>query len=152
MSTDDKTEEQAEREPLPGESEYALARAMPHNAIPTYGEDAAYLELLGKSAELGFSRALSKLGDYAIRRKAWVEAYYWKWMARRNGMAGCNTPLREIRMAWAASGYPTEDYNVSEQFTEEHASVGRALLDLTAGRNRLEARAFLREHFPDLVK
>jgi len=140
-----------EREPLPGESEYALARQMPHNVIPDFATDEEYLTLLGQSAAQEFPRALSKLADYAMRRGTLVEAYYWLYRARRVGVRGLDAPLRQIRRQWAAYQYPTEDYNRHDLFTDDVAAAALALLDLSVGRNRLEAQAFLMENCPELL-
>lgn len=145
-------EEAAEREPMPGESEYALARQMSRHTIPDFETDGEYLTLLGKSAALGFPRALAKLGDYALRRGAKVEAYFWLWKARLHGMSGLDSMLHKIRKRWVEGGYPAERYNRHDLFEEEDAAAALALLDLSAGRNRLDARAFLEEHFPDLIE
>lgn len=139
------------RGPLPGEAEYAEARQMPHHSIPTYMEDGEYLALLGKSAAAGYPRALARLGEYALRRGMLVEAHYWFWRARKRGVRGLDAPMREIRRTWQRYGYPSERSNQHELFADADVEAAHALLELTLGRNRAAAQAFLQEHAPDLL-
>jgi len=135
-----------------GEREYALARMIDHNAIPTWSRDREYLTLLGKSAEHGSPWAMAKLGEYAMRRQMFVEAYFWMWKARRAGMQQLDTTLKTIRMSWIRFGRRDESRNVHPLFTAEDGSVARALLDLFSGYNTTEARGFLQEHHPECLK
>lgn len=136
-----------------GEAEYAQARQIPHREVPDYSQtdDNRYLELLGRSAACGYAPALAKLGEYASRRGAWVEAYYWTWLARRAGKRDLDQVLRRIRLSWATEGYSSERGNVHRLFSSEDGSVGRALLDIDSGRDVSLARKYLQENRPDLL-
>jgi len=133
----------------PGEELYVRARSMPHQLIPNYGTDGLYLDMLGDSAALGYAPAMQKLGEYAMRRAAWVEAYYWMWRARQCGAQNLAGVMRDIRKAWIRAGCPDELQNVYELFSEETGSIGRALIGIDTGRNAETARKFLKEHLPD---
>jgi len=111
-----------------GEALFARARALPHQPIPDYGFDREYLELLGRSAAASHAPAQVKLGEYAMRRGAWVEAYYWMTQAKQNGMKKMTPVLREIRMNWARDGFRDEIENVHPLFSAELGAVGRKLL------------------------
>lgn len=93
-----------EEEELAGEALYKKARAMTHRMIPDFDTDGTYLELLGMSAAAGHAPAMAKLGDYAMRRAAWVESYYWMSLAKRSGMQGLESVMSKIRREWALAG------------------------------------------------
>jgi len=134
-----------------GEALYAKARSLPHRRIPDFKTDAYYLELLVGAARKGFSPAMAKLGDYAMRRMAWAEAYYWMTQARRNGMHNLSTVMREIRKRWALCGCPNELMSEAGVYSADAASVGSALLYLDAGRNISMVREFLQTHHPEYL-
>jgi len=135
-----------------GEALFIQAREMPHQEIPDFEFDGEYLDLLGKSAATGYAPALAKLGEYAMRRSAWVEAYYWMSMAKRQGMQGLANVLREIRENWSLDGYPDEADNVYRYFTVEAGSLGRALLHVDSGHDAAGAREFLEANYPEWLK
>ena len=125
---------------------WAEARAMPHNYVPDPQRDGEYLWRLYGAAKLGHAGAMAKIGDYAFRRQALVEAFYWKWKAQANGWDGKESPtLREIRKAWMLARYPTEYENVGDWFSEEQGVFARAVLRLQCGVNQAAARKRLQE-------
>jgi len=124
---------------------------MAHQEIPDFEMDGEYLELLGKAAAAGYARAYAKLGDYAMRRCAWVEAYYWMWRTKRSGMTNLEPVLREIRQNWAQDGFPDQEDNVNDLFTEESGSIGRALLSIASGHDAAAAKEFLRANHPEFL-
>jgi len=136
---------------MSGEALYVQARSLPHQQIPDFETDSDYLTLLGRSAEKGYPRALTKLGEYAMRRSAWVEAYYWMWLAQKKGMGNLSGTLREIRRCWAMDGFPAQSSNVSSLFSKKAGSIGRALLGVDSGREASTARAFLRKEAPEYL-
>jgi len=134
-----------------GEELYAKARTLPHRRIPDFGTDAYYMELLGKAVAKGYPPAMSKLGEYAIRRGVWVEAYYWMTQARRHGMHNLKPVLRDIRKGWALDGCSDELGNVSRLFSAEAGSLGRALLHLDSGKTVAAAKEFLLKNYPEYL-
>jgi len=134
-----------------GEELYEKAIRLPHRTFPELSIDWEYLDLLGKSADKGCLKALMKLGEYAMHRETWVEAYYWMWQARKRGMKNASLVLREIRICWAGDGFPDEESNVNRLFSERSGSIGRALLDLESGRNMALARNFLKAEAPEFL-
>jgi len=134
-----------------GEELFAQARALPHQEIPDFDFDGPYLDILGKSAAKGYASALAKLGEYAMRRAAWVEAYYWMKQAQRNGMHGLSPTLREIRKNWSLDGFPDQTSNVNRLFTVEAGSIGRALLCVDSGHEAYKAREFLKANHPEFL-
>ena len=109
------------------------ARKIRHNYIPDRAHDGEYLNLLHGAAMSGHSKAQAKLSDYAFRRGALVEAYYWMKLAQLNGFAEAESSLKVYRDQWRRSAYPLEYGNVYEHFTERQGSLGRALLRLDCG-------------------
>jgi len=131
------------------------ARVMVHNVIPDFDEDAQYLNLVYSAAEQGHVRALAKLGDYAFRRGAFVEAYFWTKIAKRRlelagdadaqGLKEIGTMLQNIRREWTAAGQPPEYENVYDNFPTERGEIGRAFLSIDSGIQANQARGFIRE-------
>lgn len=109
------------------------ARKIAHNYIPDTVHDGQYLNLLHGAAMSGHSKAQAKLSDYAFRRGALVEAYYWMKLAQLNGFTEAEPKLKDCRAQWRRSAYPLEYENVYEHFTERQGSLGRAFLRLDCG-------------------
>lgn len=121
------------------------ARALTHNFIPDPSTDADYLAKLHGAAKLGHLVAMAKLGDYAFRRNALVEAYYWTALANLKGATGLDEPLRQIETCWMSYGFPTEYENVYTYFSEEQGSFARALLRIRCAVDAPHARARMKE-------
>ena len=106
------------------------ARAMPHNFIPDDEMDRDYLAKVYDAAKLGHLEAMVKLGDYAYRHGAVVEAFYWTFLAEMKGAEGLDDALCEMRTQWLAEGCPEEYENTYVEFTEEQGVFARAVLRL----------------------
>ena len=109
------------------------ARKIRHNFIPDLNQDGQYLNLLHGAAMSGHPKAQAKLGDYALRRGALVEAYYWMKLSQLNGSADAEPNLIACRERWMRSACPLEYKNVYQLFTERQSSLGRAFLRLDCG-------------------
>jgi len=137
----------------PPEALWERARVMVHGVIPDPVEDAEYLNLVFSAAEGGYVPALAKLGDYAFRRGAFVEAYFWTKIAKRRleledgadpqGLKEIDDMLRNIRRAWTVARQPLEFENVYEGFPEERGELGRAFLRLDVGIEVKRTRDFI---------
>jgi len=134
-----------------GAAIYARARLMPHREIPDFGTDGMYLDLLGDAAAKGHLPALTKLGEYAMRRGTWVEAYFWMWQARRNGMGNLSNVMREIRRNWIWAGTPDEAENVHPLFSREAGLIARALIGRDSRHGAVAARDYLQSHHPEFL-
>lgn len=130
----------------PSEALYLEARKISHRKIPDPERDAVYLEMLGKAALAGYGRALEKFGTYAIRRREWLEAYYWLWQAQRRGVRNLEPLLRKARQHWVKQGFPRHGIYASAVFTKERTEIGRALLCQASGHDAAAAREFLKAH------
>ena len=82
------------------------ARGMTHNFTPDWEKDREYLAKVYTAARLGHLEAMVKLGDYAYRRGAVVEAFYWTILAELKGATGLGVALREMRVRWLSEGCP----------------------------------------------
>lgn len=133
-------------EPSPtAEQLWFEARLLPHGFIPDLEHDAAYLEKLCAAAKLGHVLSMMKLSDYAVRRGAIVEAYYWMSLADLRGATGLEMTLRNMRFDWRARGYPEQRGNVYAGFSEQQGDFARALLRIRDAVNPDESRARMRE-------
>lgn len=121
------------------------ARGMAHRFLPDWEKDQDYLAKVYTAARLGHLEAMVKLGDYAYRRGAVVEAYYWTLLAELKGATGLGVALREMRLRWLSEGCPEEYENAYGDFTEEQGVFARAVLRLQCGVDPQYARARLKE-------
>ena len=121
------------------------ARGMSHNFTPDWEKDREYLAKVYGAAKLGHLEAMVKLGDYAYRRGAAVEAFYWTFLAELKGAMGLDEALCEMRTQWLAEGCPAEFENAYAEFTEEQGDFARAVLCLQCEIDPQYARARLEE-------
>lgn len=112
---------------------WKTARTLKHNFIPNPKADNRYLSLVHGAAMSGHAEAQAKLGEYAFRRGALVETYYWLTLSQLNGNPEAETRMRDCRAQWIRSGCSPEYGNVYEFFTERQSSLGRAVLRLDCG-------------------
>ena len=119
------------------------ARGMVHSRVPDFTSDWRYMSLLHKAAKLGHAAALSKIGDYAYRRGAFVEAFYWKWKAETNGWKCGNPSLDEIRMMCVAKKALSMPGGLSAGYGPEEDGFARAVLAILSGQDKENARAHL---------
>ena len=124
---------------------WTSARAMEHSVVPNGEDDAEYLGLIYRAAQLGHVEATVKLGEYACRRDELVEGYYWTDLAVRRGARGLSGVLREIRARWMTVGCPPERENVHLGFSVMQGSFTRALLRIRCGIGYAQARLRMRE-------
>jgi len=134
---------------------WARAESIPHDYVPNPDADAEHLALVFSAAREGHIQALSRLGEYAFLRSAFVEAYFWTKAARcRCELLNAESPgeinaledfLREIRNAWLTNGRPEEEDNVYGEFTSLRGSLARALLNYDTGTDRAGSATFIRQ-------
>ena len=122
-----------------------MAREMPHNFVPDPDADYEYLRYVHDAARAGNGKAMVKLAEYARRRCADVESYYWLTLAKVRGMDGLDGELDYCRNQWKLNGCNPEYENEYIFFTERQGVLGRAALrldsgiDVTMARTRLKA-------------
>ena len=120
------------------------ARDLPHNFVPDPDADYEYLRLVHDAARAGSRRALVKLADYARRRCADVESYYWLTLAKIHGAEGLDEAIAYCRNQWKVNGFNPEYENEYIFFTERQGVLGRAALRLDSGVDVTMARARLK--------
>ena len=120
------------------------AREMPHNFVPDPDADYEYLRLMHDAARAGSRRAMVKLADYARRRCADVESYYWLTLAKIHGAEGLDEAIEYCRKQWKVNGFNPEYENEYVFFTERQGVLGRAALRLDSGVDAAMARARLK--------
>ena len=124
---------------------WGKAREMPHNFVPDPDADYEYLRLMHDAARAGSRKAMVKLADYARRRCADVESYYWLTLAKIHGAEGLDEALAYCLNQWKVNGFNPEYENEYVFFTERQGVLGRAALrldsgvDVTMARTRLKA-------------
>ena len=143
-------EEVTDNEPRPvvmeeAERLWLEAREMPHEFIPDPETDHDYLAKVYGAAKLGHLEAMVKLGDYAFRRGALVEAYYWTALAELKGAEGLDEAMGMMMEEWMEEECPTEYDNAYDEFTEEQGSFARALLRIRCAVDSQIAWARMRE-------
>ena len=121
------------------------ARGMTHRFKPDWEKDQEYLAKVYAAARLGHFEAMVKLGEYAYRRGAVVEAYYWTALSELKGAKGLDTALREIKTRWLSNGCPAEHSNAYDGFSEEQGSFARALLRIRCAVDAPLARKRMKE-------
>ena len=117
---------------------------MTHRFKPDWEKDQEYLSKIYAAARLGHLEAMTKLGEYAGRRGAVVEAFYWTLLAELKGAKGLKVQLRELRSRWQALGGPEQYRNAYKDFTEEQGVFARAVLRLQCGIDAAGARRRLK--------
>lgn len=128
-----------------GEDDWAAARAIPHQAIPDWESDGAYLELVYSAARGGCVDALAKLGEYAERRQLLVEAYYWYSLADERRKNAYGRTLQRLADTWQTLGFPREPVGFYAELGEQRGSYARSLMrvrlgiDIAAAKRRAEA-------------
>lgn len=121
------------------------AREIPHSFKPDWEKDRDYMEKIYEAARLGHVKAMMKLGEYASRRGALIESYYWMLLADLHGAEGLSVALRQARVAWMAQGCPNEHGNVYGLFSEEQGAFARSVLRLQCGIDAQYARTRLND-------
>lgn len=126
-----------------GSRSWDRAREMTHNFVPDPDVDYEYLRLVHDAARAGKSEAMVKLGEYARRRCADVECYYWLKLAKIYGAKDVDEMLDYCRRQWKVNGFNPEYENEYLFFTERQGVLGRAALRLDSDVDVVMARARL---------
>ena len=121
------------------------ARKITHQFKPDWEKDRDYLAKVYGAAKRGHLEAMAKLGEYAYRRGAVVEAYYWTALAELEGAKGLDAALREMKKRWLLEGCPAEHGNAYDGFSEMQGSFARVLLRIRSAVNAPLARARMQE-------
>ena len=130
---------------MTAEELWNTVRKMSHNFVPMPSSDHDYLKLMARAARKGHVEAMKKLSEYAARRGALVEAYYWLTVASLHGVNNLSKQIGEVRGMWLARGCMPEYENVRSDFSETQGSFARAVLRLQCAMNTPVARKRIQE-------
>lgn len=143
---DARLSEPVQTDPLTPEEMWQKARTMKHGYVPDSRKDYGYLSLLSRAALAGHLEAQLKLGEYASRRGAQVETYYWLKRAKLCGaqVRNLDWKLRDCCNQWVWRGCQPEYENVYPFFSERQGVLGRAALRIDSGTDVFQALMRLR--------
>ena len=94
-----------------------------------------YYQVLHQTAHAGNLASMDKLGEFALVRKDFVEAFYWKLMVELHHGRPSGLPARGVCRAWQAAGCPEAKTDEGGPFKENQAKLSMAVLDLWSGRH-----------------
>lgn len=97
-------------------------------------QNGRYYQILHQTAKSGNMASMDKLGELALVRKDFVEAFYWKLMVELHGGRPSGMPARNVCRAWLDAGHPervVEDE--AGLFTEDQEKLATAVLNLWSG-------------------
>ena len=97
--------------------------------------DGHYYQVLHQTAYAGNLASMDKLGEFALVRKDFVEAFYWKLMVELHHGRPSGLPARGVCRAWQDAGCPEPNTEEGGLFTEGQAKFSMAVLDLWSGRH-----------------
>ena len=122
---------------LTGDDDDAAARRVDgERSAKRWRQDGHYYQVLYQTTRTGNVASMDKLGELALVRKDFVEAFYWKLMVELHGGRPSGMPARNVCRAWLDTGHPervVEDE--AGLFTESQAKLSMAVLDLWSGRH-----------------
>ena len=78
---------------------------------------------------------MDRLGEFALVRRDFVEAFYWKLMVELNHGQPSGLPAQGVCRAWQDAGCPESKTDEGGLFTESQAKLSMAVLDLWSGRH-----------------
>ena len=98
-------------------------------------QDGRYYRILHQTANMGNLASMDKLGELALVRKDYAEAFYWRLMMELLGAPSPGLSADGICRLWTDAKCP--DWHPAEGglFTERQARFARAVLDLWSGRH-----------------
>jgi len=101
----------------PAEALYIQARAIRHASPPNIRTDGRYLQLLKDAVDAGSRPAMVKFGQYAMRRRTFVEAHYWFTRAQSAGEPTMEKPIADAIKLWKKFGRRDQSKYTYRHFT-----------------------------------
>ena len=99
-------------------------------------QDGRYYQILHQTAKSGNMASMDKLGELALVRKDFVEAFYWKLMVELRHGRPSGISARNVCRAWREAGHPERSVEgETGLFTENQAKLATAVLNLWSGRH-----------------
>jgi len=125
--------------------DWARARLMKHSRNPDWDRDEEYLELVLESALGGCGEAMNKLGEYAFRRRAYVEEYYWAIKVEMAGVRNTGRQPIAILRQWLKHRTSKGRHGYHSGFFEDEYHFARAVMRVRSGVDRDKGLARLRQ-------
>ena len=96
-----------------------------------------YYQVLYQTARTGNVASMDKLGELAIVRKDFAEAFYWKLMMELDRKRPSGLSAHGVCRAWRDAGCPEPNTKADAGwlFNENRAKLSMAVLDLWSGRH-----------------
>ena len=98
-------------------------------------QDDRYFQSLYQTAQAGSLSAMNKLGEFALVRRNFVEAFYWKLMLEMRHGNPSGLPAQGVCRVWQDLGCPAQAADKGGSFTENQSRLAMAVLDLWSGRH-----------------
>lgn len=94
-----------------------------------------YFQTLYQAAQSGSLSAMNKLGEFALVRRNFVEAFYWKLMLEMRHGKPSGLPAQGVCRFWQDVGCPAPTADEGGLFTDNQSKLAMAVLDLWSGRH-----------------
>lgn len=111
-------------------------------------QDGRCYRILHRTAASGNVASMDKLGELALVRKDFVEAFYWKLMVDLHRGRPSGLSARGVCRAWQDAGCPEPNMDADgggRLFTAKQAKLSMAVLDLWSGRHVRTPTATVRQ-------
>ena len=97
-------------------------------------QDGRYYQILHQTAKSGNMASMDKLGELALVRKDFVEAFYWKLMVELRHGRPSGMSARNVCCAWMEAGHPKRSVEgEAGLFTDDQVKLATAVLNLWSG-------------------
>ena len=108
-------------------------------------QDGRYYQILYQTAGIGNIASMDKLGELALVRKDFVEAFYWKLMVELHHGRPAGLSARGVCRTWKDAGYPESNAGGGGSFTKNQSRLAMAVLDLWSERHVHAPKEILRK-------
>ena len=114
----------------------AACRVDGERSTKRWRQDGHYYRVLHQAAHAGHLSSMDRLGELALARKDFVEAFYWKLSVELRHGQPSGLSARGVCRAWRNAGCPKSNTDEGGLFTESQKKLSMAALDLCSGRHR----------------
>jgi len=135
--------------------DWARARLMKHSRNPDWKRDESYLELVLEAAIGGCGEAMNKLCEYALGRRAYVEAYYWALKVELAGVRKTGVQPDAILQHWLKHRTSKKHHRFHSGFYDDEYHFARAVMRVRGGvekkKGLMRLRQLAEDEFEDAV-
>ena len=123
----------------------AARRADSERLTRRWRQDGHYYRVLHQAAHAGHLSSMDRLGELALARKDFVEAFYWKLMVELHHGRPAGLSARGVCRTWKDAGYPESNAGGGGSFTKNQSRLAMAVLDLWSERHVHTPKEILRK-------